>query len=425
MKQVVIIGAGMCGLVTAVLCARSGLKVTVLERQESAGKKLLMTGNGKCNLSNERITSLAYITDDQTKLDTILNAYQDAEYAFWNSLGLLTKVKNGGVYPLSNQAKTVVTLLVNECERLGVTFCFHTFCNRLDENMVFAEDERNGEKLSFPYDSVVLACGGMAGVYREQSKNGYGLSHQLPFSHEFCYPGLTSVKCKGDFSAIAGVRQDVIIAVSVDGRVLAEEKGELQITANGLSGIPVFQLSLWIGKALKEKQRVEFIVDFLPEYEEKEWLHFMKKRCNLLLQNDAGDHSNHLRVRKVLLSDLLEGTVHEKLVHWFLQQYTLRPYGALSDISMERLEKLLRNMKHMKFTALELGTFKNAQVSTGGIMLSCLDNDLQCQKQKGIFVGGEMTNVTGKCGGYNLHYAAASGFVIAKRIAGSDFCKLG
>ncbi|MGN0346553.1 MAG: aminoacetone oxidase family FAD-binding enzyme [Lachnospiraceae bacterium] len=424
MKQVVIIGAGMCGLVAAVLCARSGLKVTVLERQECAGKKLLMTGNGKCNLSNERITSKAYLTDDRNKLEIILNSYQDAEFAFWDSLGLLTKVKNGGVYPLSNQAKTVVTLLVNECKRQGVTFYFHTFCNGVNENVVITENEKNGKKQSFPYDAVILACGGMAGVYKEQAKNGYALSHQLPFSHEYCYPGLTSVKCQGDFSGIAGVRQDVSVAVSVDGRVLAEEKGELQITANGLSGIPVFQLSLWIGKALKEKQRVEFVVDFLPEFEESEWLLFMKNRYHMLLQKDEGDHFHQLRVREATLLDWLEGTVHEKFVHWVLQQYMLRPFGALSDLSMERMEKLLKNMKHMKFTALELGSFKNAQVSTGGIMLSCLDNDLQCQKQKGIFVGGEMTNVTGKCGGYNLHYAAASGYVIAKRIAGADYCGL-
>ena len=400
MSKIVIIGAGMSGMVAAIKAAERGHRVTLIERQEKPGKKIALTGNGKCNLSSVTVSPQDYITDDEELLCHIINTYRPKESAFWNRLGLLRKTKRDGVYPVTNQASSVVMVLTDACKERNVRIITSAECLEIKKEKQFKvlfEEVNTGKKQEQYFDKCILSCGGLAGIYQELSHNGFRISNSFDLQHIPGYPALVQTKCKGESLELAGIRRDVGLQLLINDEWIAEEEGELQFTSQGLSGIVVFQLTRYMGQALRDKQNVILKTDFLPGMKQEEFLEFLQMQISL-------------RGRKTL-EELLKGTLQEKLSSYILKDCKIPTNVPAAKIKESELIRFAAALKGFPFTVKELNSFKHAQVSTGGILLKNMDRQLLAKTVPGLYVTGEMLNVCGKCGGFNLFFAAASGYI--------------
>ena len=259
-NRVVVIGGGASGLAAAIAAVENGAAVTVLEHKDRVGKKILMTGNGKCNLTNMKEVHGKYYSSDAASLKQIYNtlvrfdAVQTRD--FFQRLGLYTKEKkDGGVYPVSEQASIVLDVLRSACNRLGVTI-------QTDCEVISIRPEKKGGVICAKqykqifYDKLILATGGKAASVAGSDGSGYVLAKRLGHAIVEPLPALVQLKCKGTFfKALSGVRAQGVIRLLIDGVEMATQEGELQLTDYGISGIPVFQLSRLASRALYDQKQ--------------------------------------------------------------------------------------------------------------------------------------------------------------------------
>lgn len=406
MKNIVIIGGGMAGMVAAVTAADGKTGVTLLERQERVGKKLLLTGSGRCNLTNRTVHEDFYLTDEPERLKKILDAYGPCEEALWNDMGLLTKERNGCVYPLSGQASTVLNCLRLKLEEKGVTVRtdYEAGYIKKQDGRFLIQDV--SKKNTVHADAVILACGGMAGVYKEESQNGYALCRQLGHRLLPCDPALVQTVCEGDyFKSVSGVRTDVRVTLLIDGAVTAAEEGELQITDQGLSGIAVFQLTRYLGAAFREGKEAVFSLNFIPSMKKEQWKDMMFSRREQMKRRSA--------------EDFFTGILHKKLILMLLKQQNISPARSMDSVTDRDFLSLLDQFQGFRVRVKHLNGFRHAQISTGGVPLSEVDDTLSSLLTDRLYLTGEMLNAAGACGGYNLHFAAATGYIAGKNSAAS------
>ncbi|MDE6713775.1 MAG: aminoacetone oxidase family FAD-binding enzyme [Lachnospiraceae bacterium] len=404
MKNIVIIGGGMSGMVAAIRAAMPGIRVTLLERQNRIGKKLLLTGSGRCNLTNREMHEDFYLTDEVERLKKILDAYSLCEEDLWKDLGLLTKEKNSCVYPLSGQAATVLNCLRLKLEEKGVvirTDYEAGYIKKQNDRFVI-ETVEHKEKISA--DAVILACGGMSGVYDEQYKNGYALCKQLGHHILPCDPALVQTICVGDyFKGISGIRTDVRISLLLDDIVTATEDGELQITDQGLSGIAVFQLTRYLGEAFRAGRQACFLLNFIPYMKRDEWNRMMVSRRERMKHRSA--------------EDFFTGILHKNLITMLLKSQNIAPGKNIDTVSEQDFQTLLDRFQCFRVKVKQLNDYRHAQISTGGVPLAEVDDTLTSTLVEHLYLTGEMLNVAGACGGYNLHFAAATGYLAGRSAA--------
>ena len=406
MKNIVIIGGGMAGMTAAIRAAKPGLKVTLLERQNRIGKKLLLTGSGRCNLTNQTIHEDFYLTDDVQRLKKILEAYGPCEKEFWRELGLLTKEKNGCVYPLSGQAASVLNCLRLKLDEKEVTIRTDYEAGYIKKQKECFTIETAEHRGKISADAVILACGGMAGVYEEQYKNGYALCRQLGHQLLPCAPALVQTICEGGyFKSVSGVRTDVRISLSLNGTMAATEEGELQFTEQGLSGIAVFQLTRYLGEALGEGKQAYFLLNFIPYMAQEEWNRIMFLRRTEMSSRSA--------------EDFFTGILHKKLILMLLKEQNISPGRSMVSIPDHEFQKLLDQFQCFRVRVKHLNDYSHAQISTGGVPLKEVDDVLASRLAERLYLTGEMLNVAGACGGYNLHFAAATGYIAGESAAAS------
>ncbi len=416
--RIAIIGGGMAGLCAAVELGRKGLCVDVFERQAQAGNKILLTGNGKGNISNTLIRTGDYLTDEPLLLNEILNHEQNGDFlsnrSFFESLGLFLKEKDDRLYPVSNRTQSILHALLFFAKDANVTFYTGHFVNGIHkDNKVFTVQSQvtalysgeNESKTYSGYTYVLLAGGGKAGIYGEEGKNCYRITKDLSFGWVWPHPALVQAFCDDtDLKKMAGVRIDAGITLYREEVCIAKESGELQIIDSGLSGIPVFQLTRYIADPKKINYR--FAVDFLPYLDES------------VLTNTAKDL--YLRFKNGRVSDVLSGLLPKKCADGLLSRslhdaaYRCDPY--VSDMGEKDLEKILGDLKEISFKIDNLNGYKHAQISTGGVPLSDVMSSMEAKHIQNLYLAGEILNVAGKCGGYNLHFAALSGRIAADDI---------
>ncbi len=398
MKTVVIVGGGMSGMIAAICAAKKKNKVILLERQEALGKKIFLTGNGKCNLSNVHMTKAHYLCQNSSLLEKTLAAFPiSKEIAFWEELGLLTTQIRDGIYPYSKKADSVVHTLIRNIEKNQVEIRCGFFVNEIKKTD--KEYQVISEKGSVKGDVVILACGGMAGCYKEETFHGNKLALSLGHKVHFCYPALVQTKCENlNFDIWKGVRCDAKISLYIDNQKIKEEAGELQITEQGLSGIPVFQLTRYIGEPLRQKREVYFEIDFFSQYTEEDFISLVKTRY----ERNQDEH----------LKTFLYGMQNEKIHEYFLKKLCYDENKIIGkDYSFPDILRLAKEMKHYKAKVKGLNSFKNAQISTGGVDTMEISEEFESKLHAGLYITGEMLDVTGACGGYNLHFAVASGYI--------------
>ena len=406
MDKIYIVGGGASGMVAAIQARTKENEVILLEKNDRVGKKILATGNGKCNLGNENLSVDCYYSKNRSFVEQVLKRYDtESTISFFASLGLKIRSKNGYLYPYAEQASAVLDVLRMELERQKIrveTGVQITDCTPLKKKrgyLLKASDDR-----SYEADRVILACGGPASL-KEGGKEGYGMLQKLGLKTYPLVPGLVQLRTDDkERKAMSGVRCQASLRLFVDGTLKGQEQGELQLTDYGISGIPVFQLSRIAAYALKERKRVTVQIDFAPEYAYDEIVTY------LLKQQKARKEQN--------VDELLTGFLNKKLNPVLLKKCQIagsRKSGSLQNKEIKQLAGLYKNYEvHITDT----NPFLNAQVCAGGLAVEEVDEQMQVKKYPGLFVTGELLDVDGICGGYNLHWAFATGTIAGKAIRG-------
>ncbi len=410
MKQLVIVGAGASGMAAAISAARKAaedkvsLSVLLLEHNQKIGKKILATGNGRCNLTNEKMDLSCYHSDDLNVVEEILSRYGKEEIKeFFNSMGLLLLTRNGYVYPRSAQSSSVLDSLLLTMEELHVSY-------RTDAHVTQITKEKNGFKVHtkdtiYDADAVILSSGGKAAPNFGSDGSGYGLASAFGHTLSVVVPALVQLRSKGHpFEKTAGVRTMAEVTAYINGKEAAKDFGELQLTDYGLSGIPIFQISRYISKALEEGNTAEVGIDFLPEMTGEELLSYLI--------------SHQLAYPDLKAFDFLVGLFNERLIPRLLELSGIKNNRRAGTLSRTDLKKLADNCKQARIPIDGTNGFANAQVSAGGVKLSEIDPmTMESKKQRALYLTGELLDADGICGGYNLHWAWATGICAGEAAA--------
>ena len=275
-RQIFVIGGGPAGMMAAITAARNGAMVTILEHNDRIGKKILSTGNGRCNFTNVHQSSKYYRSDNRGFAWKVIEQYPlEDTLAFFEELGIYAKNKNGGLYPFSEQASAVLDVLRMEIERLHIPVITEADVYDLKvDKKVFQILCKN---TSYKADAVILATGSKAASKLGSDGSGYRIAKKLGHNIVPVVPALVQLRCKEIyFKALAGVRLQGKVHLHVNGKVVASDMGEIQLTDYGISGIPVFQVSRYASRAIFEKKKVEAVLDFMPDFSEKDFYSFLQ-----------------------------------------------------------------------------------------------------------------------------------------------------
>lgn len=411
-KSVGVIGAGAAGMTAAIAAAKEGAKVTIFERNDRVGKKILMTGNGKCNLGNRMLDISMYHTDRPGFLEDRLKEFgTDETISYFNGLGLMIKERNGYLYPACEQASAVLDVLRNEISELGIeviTNCKITgiYIRKADGKVYLCSGEGGGTvENGRIFDSVIVACGGMAAPSTGSDGNGYELAKNIGHCINPAVPALVQLRCSEKFfKSISGVRADAYVAIRQNGSELAGERGELQLTDYGISGIPVFQLSRTAAYILKEKKDkkqnnggLEVHIDFLPDISDADYKAFCSCRKKLFADRN--------------IEEFFTGMLNKKLMQLFIRMADLKGEDNFKSADIGKINRVFSLCKDLRVTVVDTNPFANAQVTAGGVPLKEISEELESAKTPGVYFAGEILDVDGKCGGYNLQWAWCSGYI--------------
>ena len=378
-KNVVIIGGGASGLMAAIWASRLGAAVTVLEKNDKPGRKLLATGNGRCNFTNRYQDASCYRTGNQERASRVLEQFteQDTEQ-FFEQLGIRIRSREGWLYPASEQAQSVLDLLVLEAR-------FRKVKIKTRETAVAVEKAENGylvrtEGWQYPADSVIICCGSCASQIAGSDGDTLRFADQLQLASIPFSPALCPLRCKGNqFSSWAGVRVRAKITLLVENQEILTEQGELQLTDYGVSGIPVFQISRYAIRAVHENKNAELSINFFPELNQKELEEYLEQR------KTACPYKTE--------KELLVGLFPEKLIRVLCAQ-----------------KDLIHGINDFRLPVKDSLSFEQAQVCSGGVDTSEVQSKtMESRLHKGLYFAGELLDIDGTCGGYNLQWAWSSG----------------
>lgn len=440
--KIVIIGGGASGLVAAIEAARAGAKVTILEHTNKLGKKILSTGNGKCNYTNANIQAkYLHLDEDDLAYFVVKKIGYDGVNRFFEGLGIEAFVRDGYTYPKSEQAASVRDALLLEVQRLGieVMLCAKTLeivkskqgfmvCGETtpdadskelglrDSNGSKKKKNRDPHKKDAntlhpahtwqrSFDKIILATGSKA--FSASGSDGSGVHLLSPFQIKMqpFLPALCALYTKENafFKAAGGVRVKSRVHLHVNDETMDWEDGELQITDYGLSGIPIFQLSRHASMALHAGKKVEISVNILPEAKDMwTYLKARRDRTHLHLARDFG-----------------LGMVNQKLWSAILNRANISETLDLhADANLRTLEKALCNLR---FEITHSADTEKSQICTGGIDLGEMDfTTMELKKVRGMYAIGELVDIDGICGGYNLTWAWCSGMFAARKAVEND-----
>lgn len=403
-----IIGGGASGMVAAITAAKEGAEVMVLEKNDRVGKKILATGNGKCNLGNLEFHTDHYYCSDPEKLHKIFRVFSPWDtITFFEDAGLMIKEKNGYLYPYSEQASAVLDILRMQLERTGVKVMTEV---RIREAIYDKKKECftlriQGETLDF--DRLILACGSPASLKNGEGLDGYRLAEAFGHQVTPLLPGLCGLRSDENFvRALAGVRAQAKVELWIEEQMAAQEIGEVQFTDYGISGIPVFQMSRLAADALKKGKTVQAVVDFFPDREE-----------------DAYQFMNRLRFeaqKEKTLENYMTGVLNKKINMVMIKQAGCKASQTAKEAGFKKVEEIMQLCRRFTIHISKTQFMENAQICAGGVRLEEITTELESVLVKGLYFAGEMVDVDGKCGGYNLQWAWSSGYTAGKNAAGNS-----
>lgn len=400
MQKIVIIGGGASGLTAAINAKNDNNEIIILEQNSTCGKKLSITGNGKCNYWNIDQDLSHYHSYNNEYLKSIIDAdIQKSSLDFLTNIGIVPRIKNGYYYPSSNQASTVVSSLLIEAKLKNIVIK----TNKLVEKIV-----KENEKFKIICQDEIIICdilvasmGSNASINKPY--NGYKLLKGLGHTVITPLPSLVGLKSnKNYFKEWSGIRTNATIYHLEDNEIINRETGEIQLTDYGVSGICIFNLSEKISKGLNKNKQEEILINFYPE-------------VNTSFRDWLENRNNELKNRNIM--ELLEGSLNYKLVKVILKVTKIDENLSWKDIEEVKKKELIRNLTNHKLEITSTNSEQKAQVMSGGIPLT----EINCKTMeslicKNLYITGEILDVDGDCGGYNLGFAWMSGIRAGKSI---------
>ena len=383
-------------MTAALTAVRLGHEVTLYERQARVGRKLMATGNGRCNLTNTGAGPSNYHGEAPDFVRPALEAFpSEAALDFFRGLGLLAREEWGGrVYPLSNSANSVVDVLRQALDAAGVELIAGDRVRELRRaGSGYSVTTESGDKRSF--DAVVVACGGLAGEKLGGGRDGYELLKALGHTRTALRPALVQITTEPmSPRSLKGIKADCALRVLSRGGLLASSCGELLFTETGVSGPAAFDVSRAVSEAGDAKMELE--IDFLRDYTAAEVLAHLQNRVKTAPELPA--------------SELLTGSVHNRLGRMLIKYADVEAAAPLSALSERELRTVAAACKRFELPVRGTEGFANAQVTAGGIRTSEFDpRTLESRLCPRLFACGEVLDIDGDCGGYNLQWAWSSG----------------
>ncbi len=394
MKKLVVVGGGAAGLVAAIYGAKSGFQVTVLERNNHVGKKILMTGNGRCNYFNaDRNLNHYHSSNPELLKEIITDKNLNEIMDFFEQIGIVPKIKNGLYYPNSNQAVSIKEALLCECKINGVKIK-----NDICVTKIIKKDQFiiNPETDNIICDKVIIATGSKAAP--KTGSDGIGYMLAASFGHHIIkpLPALVQLVTKENVKKLSGVRCDVKVSLLDNDNLLKSEVGEIQFTDYGVSGICIFNLSSLCVRGLAEDVKEEIVINFLPEI--SDFINYMELR--------------NKKVKGRNLSELFDGLLNYKLADFLMEKANINKKTTWSCLTLEQKEKLKENITTFKLKIINTKSYEHAQTCAGGILLSEINpHTFESLLVKDLYFAGEILDVDGDCGGYNLTFAWISGML--------------
>lgn len=396
-----IIGGGASGMIAAIAAARKGAEVTVLEGGDRIGRKILATGNGKCNFTNAKMDPSCFRSNTIQSIASYLKAFDEKDtLAFFDSLQMLYKAKNGYYYPASEQASTLLDVLRFEIE---ANARIRVITEQKARTITYQKDKKIkvvcGTE-SYIFDRVIVACGGKASPKTGSDGSGYQLLRSLKCGCQIeeVVPALVQLRCKEEYlKSVSGVRIEGSVSLSIDQQEICREQGEIQLTDYGVSGIPVFQVSRFASYGCAHNQKVQVHLDFMPHVQAEEFYEYMRKRKNVLAGRSMEQFCAGLLNKKVC-------TLFCKMAGISMEQNV----GVVSDKAFASFMKLFKNWTlHVE----KPNGFDMAQICAGGLSMKEINTHFAMKKCPSVYVVGELLDVDGICGGYNLQWAWTSGYL--------------
>ena len=391
--KTIIIGGGASGLACAIKAKNKNNEVIILEKESKCGKKILVTGNGKCNYFNDDFTIEHYNSNNKDILNEVINEdNKKLVLDFFDSIGIIPKIKDNYYYPVTNQAITIREALVNYALKIGVKII--TDVNIVDINYNGKYEIITTDN-TYTSDNLVLATSLLA-----MKGNEFGMNIARKFNHSVIEPLPALVQLKGNekyFKEWAGIRTDVNVSLYINDNYIKNSEGEIQLTDYGISGICIFQLSSLVNKALYDNKKVNIKINFIP------WI-------NNNIKEFLSDRNNKLNNPNI--SDLLDGMINYKLVNLILDLLNISRDKKYNELTNNDINNIINYLTNFDIKIIDSMGFDKAQVCSGGIPLNEINiNNMSSYKNNNLYIIGELLDVDGECGGYNLGFAWVSGLL--------------
>jgi len=401
MVDLIVVGGGAAGLMAAISSARTGKKVILLEQNTKIGKKILVSGNGKCNIDNKYIQANRFHGQNTDFIEKVLEGYGfEVVDKFFTSIGLeLIEGKEGKMFPMSLQASSVVELLEYEAQKLGVQIlCDYTVTSLDKKADIFTVETSQGSKTA---KKLLLSSGSLAAPQLGGSNSGYAFATKMGHTLTPRHPSLVQLCSEETWvKECAGVKVFGLAQLYANGEYITEKKGDLLFTSYGISGLAILDLSREVSTRLAQFDYCELNLDLMPE--------LSKEKITNLLSNRINSSSE----KPIAL--WLNGVINKKLIPAILAQSKCK-VKIEKELNRKEIGKLVYAIKNLKLSINDTKGFKGAEVATGGVNTSEVNpKTMESKLVPNLYFAGEILDVDGDRGGFNFHFAWVSGMRVAK-----------
>lgn len=396
-NRIVVIGGGASGMVAAIAASQRGSRVTIFEKNQRLGKKILATGNGRCNYTNVTMTKNCY--NHPFFVESIFDQFSlDQTLEFFKDLGIYPRVeKEGKAYPTSLQARSITEALEREIHRLKI----QVLHGQTVEEIEFKGDSfvvKTNQRQTNVFDKVIIATGGLALPKSGSDGSGYGFAEA--FGHEVTpvFPALVKLNLDCPYlKETDGVKMETTVRLYQENKLVLEKTNDVLFTKYGVSGPTILDLSRKANELLLKQKRVFVSINLVPDYDKE-----------LLIER-------FMRLKQLSVYESMKGLLHQKLIHPVLKEAKINDKTIVEKLPINELERLISVLSDYRFEVLSSKDFDEAQVTAGGIKVNQVDQvTLESNLIPGLYFCGEVLDIDGLCGGYNLQWAWSSGFVAGR-----------
>lgn len=394
MKKVAIIGAGASGLISAIECSKGGCSVDLYEQNSKPGKKILVSGNGRCNISNTNISQNDYFSQNSSFVNDALLGFGYKEFEkYCANMGLLLEEKSDGkVYPISNEAKSVVAILVEQAQSSGV-------------NIICDKKVSDIQDMFKKYDAVVVATGSQAAEHLGGCEDGLEFAKAYEHNIVATYPSLVQLELsKSPHSKMSGAKVDGEVTLLINGKKSSTASGDILFTSYGVSGFSILDISREASEAMLEYAAVDIVLNLLPKFSHQK------------LSNHFVSLGKSIPDASVL--NALHALLPLKISKTILDVLNIASQTKLKELNTKDFKRMANQCINWKFEVSNTHGFRHAEVAGGGVDVNEIDSKtMESKKQKGLYFTGEVLDVVGRRGGYNFAWAWASGIAAARDIS--------